>query len=58
VMTGGGPGTATEVPATYMYKTIFTSLQLGYGTAMAMAIFVIALLATLLVRRFTTAQAE
>ena len=53
VMTKGGPGTATEVPATYMFSTIFTSLQLGYGTAMATAIFLIALVTTLGFRRLT-----
>jgi raffinose/stachyose/melibiose transport system permease protein len=53
VMTKGGPGTATEVPATYLFRTIFTNLQLGYGTAMAMAIFLIALVTTLLFRRLT-----
>jgi raffinose/stachyose/melibiose transport system permease protein len=53
VMTKGGPGTATEVPATYLYKTIFVSLQVGYGTAMATTIFFIALAATLVFRRLT-----
>ncbi len=53
VMTKGGPGTATEVPATYMYKTIFVNLQFGYGTAMATTIFVLALGATLVFRRLT-----
>jgi raffinose/stachyose/melibiose transport system permease protein len=53
VMTKGGPGTATEVPATYLYKTIFVSLQVGYGTAMASTIFVIALVSTLAFRRLT-----
>ena len=53
VMTRGGPGTATEVPVTTMYKTIFVNLQLGYGTAMATTIFLVALLATLATRRFT-----
>jgi raffinose/stachyose/melibiose transport system permease protein len=57
VMTGGGPGTATEVPATYMYKTIFVALRLGYGTAMATSIFVLALITTLLFRRLTTPRA-
>ena len=53
VMTRGGPGTATEVPATYLYRTIFVSLQWGYGSAMAAVIFLLALGATLGVRRFT-----
>jgi raffinose/stachyose/melibiose transport system permease protein len=58
VMTRGGPGTATEVPATYMYKTIFSNLQFGYGTAMATTIFALALAATLLVRRLTRFELE
>lgn len=56
VMTRGGPGTATEVPVTLMYKTIFVNLQIGYGTAMATAIFLIALLSTLAIRRFAGAR--
>lgn len=51
VMTRGGPGTATEVPVTQMYKSIFVNLQLGTGTAMATTIFLVALLATLAIRR-------
>lgn len=53
VMTRGGPGTATEVPVTTMYKTIFVNLQIGYGTAMATTIFLVALTATLIIRRLT-----
>ena len=53
VMTRGGPGTATEVPVTTMYKTIFVNLQIGYGTAMATTIFLVALAATLMIRRLT-----
>lgn len=53
VMTRGGPGTATQVPATHMYETIFSGLEFGYGTAIATSIFIFGLLATLLVRRLT-----
>lgn len=53
VMTKGGPGTPTEVPATYLFRTIFTNLQLGYGTAMASTIFLIGLVTTLAFRRQT-----
>lgn len=31
VMTGGGPGTATELMATYMYKNAFVTFKMGYG---------------------------
>jgi raffinose/stachyose/melibiose transport system permease protein len=54
VMTRGGPGTATEVPAAYMYETIFVNLQVGYGAAMATAIVLIGLLTTLAFRRLTS----
>ncbi|NIF52294.1 MULTISPECIES: sugar ABC transporter permease [Burkholderiaceae] len=51
VMTRGGPGTATQVPATWMYQTIFGSLEFGYGTAIATSIFLIGLCATLATRK-------
>ena len=34
-LTGGGPGTATEVPATFMYSYTFTRNQMGIGAASA-----------------------
>lgn len=34
-MTGGGPGRATEMPATFMYSYTFTRNQLGIGAASA-----------------------
>ena len=33
VMTGGGPGTSTELMATYMYKESFSNFNMGYGSA-------------------------
>lgn len=35
VMTDGGPGTATELMATYMYKESFKNFNMGYGSAIA-----------------------
>ncbi len=35
VMTGGGPGTSTELMATYMYKQSFSVFNMGYGSAVA-----------------------
>ncbi len=46
IMTGGGPGHASEVPATYMYKSIFVNGQYGYGSAAALILFVITLVVT------------
>lgn len=34
-MTGGGPGRATELPATFMYSYTFTRNQMGIGAASA-----------------------
>ena len=41
ILTGGGPGTATEVLALYMYQTGFVKNNMGYASAIAMLIFVI-----------------
>ncbi|PLW76086.1 ABC transporter permease [Cohaesibacter celericrescens] len=41
VMTGGGPENASEVMATYMYRMVFNSFELGYGSTVASAMFII-----------------
>jgi multiple sugar transport system permease protein len=35
VVTGGGPGNATETLTAYIYREGYQSLNIGYGTAMA-----------------------
>jgi raffinose/stachyose/melibiose transport system permease protein len=47
VMTRGG--NSTEVLATYMYSQAFSSSRLGYGSAVAVALFVVAMVVTVLV---------
>jgi ABC-type sugar transport system permease subunit len=47
VLTGGGPGTATEPLALYTFNTLFQSLQFGYGSALAVVSFLFAALAGL-----------
>ena len=37
-VTGGGPGTATEILNLYAYRKSFTELSLGYGSALAVAL--------------------
>lgn len=44
VMTEGGPVNSTELMATYMYKKAFQSFEVGYGAAIASALFVIVLI--------------
>lgn len=55
VLTGGGPGNGTETLSIYAYKTLFQTLQFGYGSTLATAMFLVVLLLTagyvLLLRR-------
>jgi trehalose/maltose transport system permease protein len=41
VLTNGGPGKSTETVVLYTYNTFFTSLNFGYGSTLAVAIFLI-----------------
>lgn len=41
VMTEGGPSGTTELMATYMYKSAFTQMKMGYGSTIASAMFLI-----------------
>src|SRR3712207_2106623 len=49
VMTGGGPGGATETLAIYTYNTYLRYLDFGYGSAMIVASFVLMAIFTALV---------
>lgn len=48
VMTGGGPGNATQVVSSHMYKITFLSMEYGYGSTIAVFLIVACLLSTLL----------
>lgn len=54
ILTKGGPGTVTELVATYMYKTAFTSTKFGYGSAISMFMLVESLIAVGLIRFVST----
>ncbi|HLZ31629.1 MAG TPA: sugar ABC transporter permease [Chloroflexota bacterium] len=41
VLTNGGPGRSTETVVLYAYNTFFTSLNFGYGSTLAVVIFLI-----------------
>ena len=53
VMTGGGPSGSSEVMATYMYRTVFSGFNIGYGAAISSAMFVIVIIASGLTLRAT-----
>jgi multiple sugar transport system permease protein len=38
LLTGGGPGSATEVLSYTIYRTFFTQDRMGYGAAMSIAV--------------------
>ena len=38
LLTGGGPGTATEVVSYTIYRRFFTEGQTGYGAAMSVVV--------------------
>jgi multiple sugar transport system permease protein len=42
--TGGGPGTSTEILNLYAYRTSFTELNIGYGSALAIVLLAITML--------------
>lgn len=54
--TGGGPGSATEILNLYAYRTSFSELNLGYGSALAAVLLGITFAASLLLFRRRKAQ--
>jgi raffinose/stachyose/melibiose transport system permease protein len=56
VMTGGGPGVASEVLATYTYKSAFQQNEAGYGSALAMLITVLSLVSAVVFVRLRERQ--
>ncbi|GGE25656.1 ABC transporter [Pullulanibacillus camelliae] len=53
VLTGGGPGSATQVLAMDMYKQAFINNDLGMGSVMAIILAVFGLVLSLLILKFT-----
>jgi trehalose/maltose transport system permease protein len=52
-MTNGGPGTATETLAMYIHRTTIEALDFGYGSALAVLMFGVSLVATTGYLRYT-----
>ena len=51
VLTGGGPADSTETLSIYAYKVLFQGLEFGYGSALAVSVFVCVALAALFYAR-------
>ena len=44
LMTGGGPGSSTEILSTFMFRTAFNRNRFGYGAAVGVVMFAISIL--------------
>ena len=53
IMTKGGPVNASETLATYMYRFGFVRFELGYGSAVAIYMFLLCLIFSLIYQRLT-----
>ena len=53
VMTRGGPVNASETMATYMYRYGFVRFQLGYGSAVAIIMFILCMIFSLMYQALT-----
>lgn len=53
IMTKGGPVNASETLSTYMYRFGFIRFQLGYGSAVAIYMFLLCLIFSLIYQRLT-----
>ena len=51
-LTGGGPGSATKSLSMYMYDVSFTYNNVGYGSVVAIVIFLICILGSMLINKF------
>ena len=51
-LTGGGPGNATKSLSMYMYNVAFTYNKMGYGSVIALIIFIICFFGSKFIRQF------
>lgn len=56
-MTGGGPGRATELLITYIYKTSFTLSRFDYAAAMTVVMFVLFVILAVILNRLSGGDA-
>lgn len=58
VLTKGGPGTSTIVPAYFSYSNFFTTTQVGYGAAVASVLALLVTVIAIVLLRYQTRNAE
>lgn len=57
-LTGGGPGNATTSLSMYMYSTAFSYNKVGYGSTIAIVIFLICIIGTRVIKLFDRKKKE
>jgi multiple sugar transport system permease protein len=58
VLTGGGPGFATESLSVYTYRSLFVNLDFGYGSALAVATFLFVMMISFVYIKVLGARTE
>jgi raffinose/stachyose/melibiose transport system permease protein len=58
VMTQGGPNSATELMATYMYKNAFQTMKMGYGSTIASGMFLVITIISLFTLKIINGKEE
>ncbi|MDD2958933.1 MAG: sugar ABC transporter permease [Lachnospiraceae bacterium] len=58
ILTSGGPGYSSELVATYMYKQLFTQMNFGYGSSLAIFLVVECVVVVSLLKAITPRDAE
>lgn len=58
VMTQGGPGTATTVPAYYSYFNFIQTSKVGYGAAISTVLAILLIIMSLVIFRYQNKQGE
>ena len=53
-MTNGGPGTSTYLTGLTLYKTAFSSLKMGYSCTMAVFIFILSIIISVVQLKLTS----
>ncbi|MBM7600025.1 N-acetylglucosamine transport system permease protein [Virgibacillus halotolerans] len=58
VMTSGGPNNSSQVALTYMYQQAFVNANFGYAMAIAVVVFVIAIILAFISNKLTEQETE
>jgi len=58
ILTGGGPANSTETLSIYAYKILFQTLDFGYGSTVAVLIFISVIIMSIIFISFMRKQGD